>query len=336
MELPPRTRRIRYAWPHDGHGRGTTSAYAENTHLHYTLKEFLGNYLRVRGEYLPDPDWVPPATELPPRTRRIQRQALENLTSLGTTSAYAENTCYRGADRCDFRNYLRVRGEYVAVNFRSPASTELPPRTRRILRKAGNLMVCWGTTSAYAENTFWVAVVIWLARNYLRVRGEYPTYLRPAFLHAELPPRTRRILLHYHLCFSFKGTTSAYAENTNQGPGHGHRGGNYLRVRGEYRIKAERERKLAELPPRTRRIPVSGRNFFPLSGTTSAYAENTSGRRLRTRLTRNYLHVRGEYCLYQLVRIFFLELPPRTRRIQKHGCTPDNFRGTTSAYAENT
>ena len=30
--------------------------------------------------------------ELPPRTRRIQRQALENLTSLGTTSAYAENT----------------------------------------------------------------------------------------------------------------------------------------------------------------------------------------------------------------------------------------------------
>ena len=238
-----------------------------------------------------------PVSELPPRTRRILFDNDFRDFPRGTTSAYAENTCYRGADRCDFRNYLRVRGEYVAVNFRSPASTELPPRTRRILRKAGNLMVCWGTTSAYAENTFWVAVVIWLARNYLRVRGEYPTYLRPAFLHAELPPRTRRILLHYHLCFSFKGTTSAYAENTNQGPGHGHRGGNYLRVRGEYRIKAERERKLAELPPRTRRIPVSGRNFFPLSGTTSAYAENTSGRRLRTRLTRNYLRVRGEYDL---------------------------------------
>ena len=152
----------------------------------------------------------------------------------GTTSAYAENTCYRGADRCDFRNYLRVRGEYVAVNFRSPASTELPPRTRRILRKAGNLMVCWGTTSAYAENTFWVAVVIWLARNYLRVRGEYPTYLRPAFLHAELPPRTRRILLHYHLCFSFKGTTSAYAENTARGRQARWCRRNYLRVRGEY------------------------------------------------------------------------------------------------------
>ena len=92
MELPPRTRRILRSKLLARLSYGTTSAYAENTHLHYTLKEFLGNYLRVRGEYLPDPDWVPPATELPPRTRRIQRQALENLTSLGTTSAYAENT----------------------------------------------------------------------------------------------------------------------------------------------------------------------------------------------------------------------------------------------------
>ena len=152
---------------------------------------------------------------------------------------------------------------------------ELPPRTRRIHATEVLTAVIFGTTSAYAENTFWVAVVIWLARNYLRVRGEYPTYLRPAFLHAELPPRTRRILLHYHLCFSFKGTTSAYAENTNQGPGHGHRGGNYLRVRGEYRIKAERERKLAELPPRTRRIPFFWGEYLRGSGTTSAYAENT-------------------------------------------------------------
>ena len=71
------------------------------------------------------------------------------------------------------------------------------------------------------------------------------------------------------------GTTSAYAENTNQGPGHGHRGGNYLRVRGEYRIKAERERKLAELPPRTRRIPVERAQQTVQIGTTSAYAENT-------------------------------------------------------------
>ena len=152
----------------------------------------------------------------------------------------------------------------------------------------------------------------------------------------ELPPRTRRIPNIPPSCFLACGTTSAYAENTNQGPGHGHRGGNYLRVRGEYRIKAERERKLAELPPRTRRIPVSGRNFFPLSGTTSAYAENTSGRRLRTRLTRNYLRVRGEYQGKQQDHRWREELPPRTRRILDHLANSIDSLGTTSAYAENT
>ena len=222
------------------------------------------------------------------------------------------------------------------MNFRSPASTELPPRTRRILRKAGNLMVCWGTTSAYAENTFWVAVVIWLARNYLRVRGEYPTYLRPAFLHAELPPRTRRIRLGARLRVRRSGTTSAYAENTNQGPGHGHRGGNYLRVRGEYRIKAERERKLAELPPRTRRIPASPTPPAASTGTTSAYAENTFDTTRDSRFLRNYLRVRGEYVTDTHTGPETAELPPRTRRILQAQRQDRPRDRTTSAYAENT
>ena len=91
------------------------------------------------------------------------------------------------------------------------------------------------------------------------------------------------------------GTTSAYAENTNQGPGHGHRGGNYLRVRGEYRIKAERERKLAELPPRTRRIHNTGGLVMHCFGTTSAYAENTGMDMKSGKNNGNYLRVRGEY-----------------------------------------
>ena len=111
--------------------------------------------------------------------------------------------------------------------------------------------------------------------NYLRVRGEYFLGCCCYMASKELPPRTRRIRLGARLRVRRSGTTSAYAENTNQGPGHGHRGGNYLRVRGEYRIKAERERKLAELPPRTRRIHNTGGLVMHCFGTTSAYAENT-------------------------------------------------------------
>ena len=70
--------------------------------------------------------------------------------------------------------------------------------------------------------------------NYLRVRGEYAILdIRVAY-HSELPPRARRILTNTLPTAKKLGTTSACAENTNQGLGHGHRGWNYLRVRGEY------------------------------------------------------------------------------------------------------
>ena len=50
----------------------------------------------------------------------------------GTTSACAENTTIR-APRCDlWRNYLRVRGEYIDFFLGLRFTTELPPRARRI------------------------------------------------------------------------------------------------------------------------------------------------------------------------------------------------------------
>ena len=112
-------------------------------------------------------------------------------------------------------------------------------------------------------------------RNYLRVRGEYCFIIIFAFLLRELPPRTRRIPLAAAKPVGAAGTTSAYAENTAWGTIAGEAQRNYLRVRGEYRIKAERERKLAELPPRTRRIHNTGGLVMHCFGTTSAYAENT-------------------------------------------------------------
>ena len=51
--------------------------------------------------------------ELPPRTRRILRQLRVRGSRSGTTSAYAENTGQNQHQRYNFRNYLRVRGEYV-------------------------------------------------------------------------------------------------------------------------------------------------------------------------------------------------------------------------------
>ena len=95
-ELPPRTRRI-----HKQRRRrrrdGTTSAYAENTFLAVTISWNDANYLRVRGEYILSGIAYSVEEELPPRTRRIPRNAAMTSSHAGTTSAYAENTSYHSA-----------------------------------------------------------------------------------------------------------------------------------------------------------------------------------------------------------------------------------------------
>ena len=154
--------------------------------------------------------------------------------------------------------------------------------------------------------------------NYLRVRGEYNDKVFHANRLGELPPRTRRILGVLDARFKSRGTTSAYAENTQTTPPPPPRW-NYLRVRGEYLLPFCLGIIRMELPPRTRRI-LRSKLLARLSyGTTSAYAENTSKNRLKSGKTGNYLRVRGEYLFKLLPHGLHRELPPRTRRIPPFG-----------------
>ena len=112
--------------------------------------------------------------------------------------------------------------------------------------------------------------------------------------------------------------------------------GNYLRVRGEYRLSDPENTVLVELPPRARRIHLYYRGVRQCPGTTSACAENTYHPNGQPRYPGNYLRVRGEYpakCAYPMVMV---ELPPRARRIQLEAAEFVGEGGTTSACAENT
>ena len=71
-------------------------------------------------------------------------------------------------------------------------------------------------------------------------------------------------------------------------------------------------------------------------GTTSACAENTSGRFGYLIDTRNYLRVRGEYPYRYRGSPYIGELPPRARRIRYEDQERLRYIGTTSACAENT
>ena len=194
--------------------QGTTSACAENTHAPALAKKFLRNYLRVRGEY-----WVAVSTsrgrpELPPRARRIPSDTDCDNMPQGTTSACAENTLKFKVFPYSKRNYLRVRGEYHKHQNLTHTSEELPPRARRIRRRAGALEELFGTTSACAENTKPVKARHSHPWNYLRVRGEYLLSLYMIEYGMELPPRARRIPQTKYQQNYNPGTTSACAENT--------------------------------------------------------------------------------------------------------------------------
>ena len=91
-ELPPRARRIPAREVMAAATEGTTSACAENTRSDRGGALFVGNYLRVRGEYTMADRMDQYLTELPPRARRILVGRSWRGCCLGTTSACAENT----------------------------------------------------------------------------------------------------------------------------------------------------------------------------------------------------------------------------------------------------
>ena len=92
----------------------------------------------------------------------------------------------------------------------------------------------------------------------------------------------------------------------------------------------------SELPPRARRIHAVAEGLELLKGTTSACAENTFRQYTARDLAWNYLRVRGEYHTEPGLLSLGEELPPRARRILRHGRTSRDATGTTSACAENT
>ena len=174
-ELPPRARRIRLPYWNLPDLPGTTSACAENTAERAPNPNQKWNYLRVRGEYLIRGSSHQHPTELPPRARRIRISSVMGCVNCGTTSACAENTVGGCLGLGQFRNYLRVRGEYGFQSAERFDHRELPPRARRILSINTCLSTYIGTTSACAENTPRRLLAQQRQRNYLRVRGEYFT-----------------------------------------------------------------------------------------------------------------------------------------------------------------
>ena len=192
------------------------------------------NYLRMRGEYLVVGANTGCQAELPPHARRILNS--------------------RNNHNIVVVNYLRMRGEYPGTARIISTAQELPPHARRIRRVERRHGWEIGTTSACAENTIHGGEIRRLARNYLRMRGEYISPLDSTGIFGELPPHARRIPTGKSKLMTTMGTTSACAENTIIKPPRLMIIRNYLRMRGEYPVAAIVWRSTTELPPHARRI----------------------------------------------------------------------------------
>ena len=151
---------------------------------------------------------------------------------------------------------------------------ELPPHARRIL---------------FDQDTAIEPLV-----NYLRMRGEYQKPHLSCAFSTELPPHARRIPSVSGSIESGFGTTSACAENTFAAHHPRQCEWNYLRMRGEYEVKALLEQISKELPPHARRIRAGWFCEHKYRGTTSACAENTLHLISHNGKSRNYLRMRGE------------------------------------------
>ncbi|AIT89769.1 Hypothetical protein Cul210932_1845 [Corynebacterium ulcerans] len=130
-ELPPHTRRKELEDKLTSQDSGTTSAYAEKSSCGDRRAEGARNYLRIRGEKNRASHRILQSLELPPHTRRKAHTYLINFALFGTTSAYAEKRTARLNPLSITRNYLRIRGEKLAMKNNSSACKELPPHTRR-------------------------------------------------------------------------------------------------------------------------------------------------------------------------------------------------------------
>ena len=168
------------------------------------------------------------------------------------------------------------------------------------------------------------------------MRGEYGPYEQQNQPASELPPHARRIRLTVGETYESFGTTSACAENTAPRHSRKHLRWNYLRMRGEYRIRLSMVAGAWELPPRARRIHQAMVKPHQTGGTTSACAENTRYQLIIKSYNRNYLRMRGEYDRMDQYLTWGEELPPHARRIQVRACWWGGLWGTTSACAENT
>ena len=112
--------------------------------------------------------------------------------------------------------------------------------------------------------------------------------------------------------------------------------GDHLHIRGEYLLLKVRQTLNRGSPPHTWRIRYYCWRFCRNKGITSTYVENTSVLSFRNFLTKDHLHIRGEYANIGTISKGAIGSPPHTWRIPAKSSCCHLVMRITSTYVENT
>ena len=149
-------------------------------------------HLRLRGENRPAIISQMKAMETPPLTRRKPTRGVIAPALVRNTSAYAEKTTCQPGIRVALWKHLRLRGENTKPQRNFWQILETPPLTRRKLLIIPRGRFFRRNTSAYAEKTHPVHVILVMDLKHLRLRGENNRQSIVTIISAETPPLTRR------------------------------------------------------------------------------------------------------------------------------------------------
>ena len=212
---PPRVRsRLLHLGVNSRNG-GITSACAEQTHRFFIQSPMTRDHLRVCGADAAYRGTLAIGIGSPPRVRSRPSCASVIRTSVGITSACAEQTSAQSVTPIYSGDHLRVCGADTSFTVCKSNVSGSPPRVRSRRDGFGRDELVHGITSACAEQTASLPVNWKAETDHLRVCGADVLTWDGQQWNRGSPPRVRSRLGQEIAVAELHGITSACAEQTS-------------------------------------------------------------------------------------------------------------------------
>ena len=271
----------------------------------------------MRGEYLPEPLYIPNHQGSPPLARGVLTDCFLWHPRKGITPACAGSTqtFHRGLKWR--KDHPRLRGEYRNARRVAVGSLGSPPLARGVQRTQTSYILSKRITPACAGSTLhpWLALgCMW---DHPRLRGEYFLDCKPNAIELGSPPLARGVLGTFVTKGALARITPACAGSTKYIFTDSYVYKDHPRLRGEYELLGDRESDALGSPPLARGVLTRQSQILPWVRITPACAGSTDVQITKVLYKEDHPRLRGEYTVSSAINAAFSGSPPLARGVQK-------------------